>query len=196
MSNAHAAPGATFALAGAGFALDPGVDMLVLLGRCVDLELEAAEVYAMLARRAAGDAELVALWSTMAEDERAHARKLATWRELLAAESLDHPPRASGFAAAIAALEMLLKECLDAAVDADEEASFELALGLEASELDAIYTTLLQASPLARFPDFAVTVQHETGGHHARLLEVARRRCRSDRARLRLAILAAHEHRK
>lgn len=170
------------------------MDMLALLARCVDLELEAAELYTVLARRAAGDAELVALWSAMAEDERKHARKLATWRELVAAEPPEHRPRASGFVAGVAALEVLLRESLDAAVDADEDEAFALALGLEASELDAIYTTLLQASPLARFPDFAVTVRHETSGHHERLLAAARRRCRSERARLRLAILAAHEH--
>lgn len=167
--------------------------MLVLLARCVDLELEAAELYTVLARRAAGDAELVALWSEMADDERRHARKLATWRELLAAEPPEHRPQASGFLAGIAALEALLQQSLDAAVDANEDEAFALALELEASELDAIYTTLLQASPLARFPDFAVTVHHETSGHHDRLLAAARRRCRSDRSRLRLAILAAHE---
>jgi rubrerythrin len=170
------------------------MDLVALLARCIDLELEAAELYTVLARRAAGDAELVELWSAMADDERRHARKLATWRELVAAESPDHRPQASGFSAGVAALEVLLQESLDAAVDADEDEAFALALGLEASELDAIYTTLLQASPLARFPDFAVTVRHETSGHHERLLEAARRRCRSERARLRLAILAAHEH--
>jgi rubrerythrin len=169
------------------------MDLLTLLGRCIDLELEAAELYTVLARRAAGDAELVALWSAMADDERQHARKLATWRELVAAGPSEHRPQASGFIASIEALEALMQESLDAAVDADEDEAFALALGLEASELDAIYTTLLQASPLARFPDFAVTVRHETSGHHERLLEAARCRCRSERALLRLAILAARE---
>lgn len=170
------------------------MDMLRLLDRCIALEFGAAELYAVLARRAQDDAELVALWSAMANDERKHARKLATWRELLAAEPPEHRPQASGFVAGVAALEVLLQESLDAAVEADEDEAFALALGLEASEIDAIYTTLLQASPLARFPDFAVTVRHETSGHHARLLEAARGRCRGERARLRLAILAAHEH--
>ena len=49
------------------------------------------------------------------------------------------------------ALEALLQDSLDAAVDADDDEAFALALGLEASELDAIYTTLLKASPLSRF---------------------------------------------
>jgi rubrerythrin len=170
------------------------MDLVALLARCIELELEAAELYAVLARRAAGDAELVALWSAMADDERRHARKLATWRELVAAEPPEHRPQASGFVAGVDATEALLQESLDAAVDADEDEAFALALALEASELDAIYTTLLQASPLARFPDFALTVRHETSGHHERLLDAARRRCRSERVRLRLAILAAHEH--
>jgi rubrerythrin len=169
------------------------MDMLALLERCVGLEHGAAALYDTLAARSAADPELVALWSAMARDEREHARKLATWRDLLAAEPAEHRPQASGFTTDIEAVEALLADARARAPHADEEEAFALALALEASEIDAIYTTLLQASPLARFPDFATTVRHETGRHHAALRAAAERRCRSEQNRLRIGLLAAHE---
>lgn len=169
------------------------MDMLDLLGRCVGLERKAADFYEILARRFAGDAELAGLWSTMASEEREHARKLATWRELIAAEPPEHRPQASGFDFDVAEVERLLDESRAAAATADEEEAFALALALEGSEIDAIYTTLLQASPIARFPDFRETVKRESTGHHYKLLEAAARRCKSDRTRLRMELLAAHD---
>lgn len=169
------------------------MEMLDLLERCVGLERKAAEFYGILARRFAGDPELARLWSTMADEEREHARKLATWRELIGAEPPEHRPRASGFDADVDAVERLLDESRTAAATADEEEAFALALGLEDSEIDAIYTTLLQASPIARFPDFHETVKRESTGHHHKLLELAARRCKSDRTRLRMELLAAHD---
>jgi len=169
------------------------MDMLVLLGRCVGLELLAADVYAVLAKRFEADGELAALWASMAADEREHALKLATWRELIAAEPPAHRPQASGFAADVDGVEQLLRTSRTTATTADEEDAFALALGLESSELDAIYTTLLQSSPIARYPDFAETVRHEIAGHHRTLLAAAERRCRSEKNQLRAALLAAHE---
>lgn len=169
------------------------MDVVALLGRCAGLERKAAEFYETLARRFAGDAELAALWSTMASEEREHARKLATWRELVAAEPAEHRPQASGFDADVDEVERLLDESRAAAATSDEEESFAMALALEGSELDTIYTRLLQASPLARFPDFHETVRRESTGHHHKLLEVAERRCKSERARLRIALLAARD---
>lgn len=170
------------------------MDMLDLLGRCAGLERKAADFYEVLARRFAGDAELGKLWSTMADEEREHARKLATWRELVAAEPPEHRPQASGFNPDVDEVERLLDASRAGAATADEEEAFALALALEGSELDAIYTTLLQASPLARFPDFHETVRRESTGHHYKLLDAAERRCKSERARLRIALLAAHDH--
>ena len=169
------------------------MDMLALLDRCVGLEHGAAKIYDALARRCAADPELAVLWSDMARDEREHGRKLATWRDLLAAEPAEHRPRASGFTTDVEAVERLLADANARAPHADVEEAFALALALEASEIDAIYTTLLHASPLARFPDFAVTVRHETSRHHEALRTAAERRCRSERNRLRIALLAAHE---
>ena len=170
------------------------MDILELLDRCVGLERSAADLYEIFAGRFAGDAELAALWRELAIAERGHARKLATWRELVAAEQPAHRPQASGFVADVEAVEAFLRTSLAAAVTADEEGTFALALELETSELDAIYTVLLHSSPLARYPDFATTVRYESGNHHQRLLAVAERRCRSERNRLRIALLAAHEH--
>jgi rubrerythrin len=170
------------------------MDMVALLDRCAGLERKASDFYGVLARRFPHDPGLTKLWGAMAAEEREHARKLATWRELIAAEPSEHRPQASGFEHDVDAVEHLLDESRVAAETADEEEAFALALGLEASEIDTIYTTLLQASPLARFPDFQETVRRESIGHHHALLEEAERRCRSERSRLRMALLAAHDH--
>ena len=167
--------------------------MVALLERCVGLEHGAAKLYETLAARCAADPELGALWAAMARDEREHARKLATWRDLLAAEPAEHRPQASGFTAGVEAVEALLVDACARAPHVDEEEAFALALAVEASEIDVIYTTLLHASPLARFPDFAVTVRHETSRHHDALRAAAERRCRSEQNRLRIALLAAHD---
>ncbi len=170
------------------------MDVLALLARCVGLERKAAAFYEVLTRRFASDPPLAKLWSSMARDEHEHARKLATWRELVAAEPPEHRPQLSGFGGDVDAVEQLLDESLAAAETVDEEEAFALALALEGSEIDTIYTTLLQASPLARFPDFHETVRRESTGHHHALVAEAEQRCKSERTRLRIALLAAHDH--
>ncbi|MEO6025941.1 MAG: hypothetical protein ABIR79_03625 [Candidatus Binatia bacterium] len=167
-------------------------DMLALLERCTALEETAATIYESLTRRFAGDAELAALWASLARDEHAHARKLATWRELIAREPAEHRPQASGFDDGVAEVQRLLAESRIAAETADEEEAFAIALAMENSELDVIYTQLLQSSPIARYPDMVDTVRHETAGHHEKLLEMVKRRCRAERTMLRAALLAGH----
>ena len=169
------------------------MDMVELLGRCAGLELKAADFYDTLTRRFAGDTELARFWSAMAAEEREHARKLATWRELIAAEPPEQRPRAAGFGVEIEEIERLLDEACAAAATADEEEAFALALGLEGSEINAIYETLLRASPMARYPDFKERVKSESTGHHVKLLEMAGHRCKSERTRLRMELLAAHD---
>jgi len=167
-------------------------NMLTLLERCIGLERAAATVYELLARRFAADAELAALWAAMARDEHGHARKLADWRELIVRQPADHRPAASGFDGDVAEVQHLLAESRIAAETADEEEAFAIALAMESSELDFIYTTLLQGSPIARYPDMADTVRHETAGHHEKLLDMVRRRCRAEKTMLRAALLAGH----
>jgi hypothetical protein len=168
-----------------------GMDVVGLLERCVALERAAAEIYEALALRFADDAELVALWSALAADEREHARKLDTWRALAAREPAGRRASASGFAATVAELERALGDARRAAPGVrDADQAFALALGLETSELDVIYGELLRSSPVARFPDAADSARWETGRHHDRLLAVVRRRSRDDTVLLRAALLA------
>lgn len=169
-------------------------DMLTLLERCVALERTAASVYEILARRFGADTELAALWASLARDEYDHARKLATWRELIAREPAERRPTASGFDAGVGEVQRLLAESRLAAESAGEEEAFAIALAMENSELDVIYTTLLQSSPIARHPDLVDTVHQETAGHHEKLLAMVKRRCRAEKTMLRAALLAGHHH--
>jgi len=172
----------------------PSMDILPLLERCVALERGAAEFYERLAARFTHDAELRALWSAMAADERTHAEKLETWRALAEREPAERREHASGFAQDVEDLEQLLEETRAAAASvksADE--AFALALALETSEIDTIYTKLLQSSPIARFPDVEETVRRETTGHHEALARVVQRRSRDDGNLLRAALLCARD---
>jgi rubrerythrin len=167
------------------------VDFLALLDRCVALEHGAGEIYRGLAERFADDTELCALWKAMAEDESGHARKLATWRALVAAERPDHRTGASGFEDGVAALEKLVAGArVTARHCSSPDEAFAIALALETSELDAIYTRLLQSSPIARFPDLAETARRETAGHHAPLIRIVRGRSRDEQNLLRASLLA------
>jgi rubrerythrin len=170
------------------------VDIVSLLDRCIALERCAGAVYESLAGRFAADAELRELWRGMARDERGHAHKLETWRRLLASRAAEDRLEASGFEAALADLEALAAGArAEAPGVTDVERAFALALALETSELDVIYTTLLQSSPIARFPDARETVRRETSTHHETLVRAVRRRSRDEGNRLRAALLAAEE---
>jgi rubrerythrin len=167
------------------------MNFLALLDRCIALEQGAGQIYTLLAERFAVDAELCALWGTMAEDERGHAHKLATWRALVAAEVPNHRTSASGFEDAVVALEELVARTRVAVRHcSNPDEAFALALALETSELDAIYTRLLQSSPIARFPDLAETVRRETAGHHAALIQMVRARSHDEGNLLRASLLA------
>ena len=71
--------------------------------------------------------------------------------------------------------------------------AFSIALELESSELDVIYTTLLQSSPMARFPDLADTRRAEIGRHHEALLEMVRARSQNEHNRMMAALIAAEK---
>ncbi|MET0153276.1 MAG: hypothetical protein ABW298_11795 [Candidatus Binatia bacterium] len=79
----------------------------------------------------------------------------------------------------------------DRVSDVDE--AFSIALALENSELDVIYTRLLQSSPIARFPDLEETRRSEIGRHHEALLEMVCARSKDERNRMQAALLAARE---
>lgn len=170
------------------------MDLLSILDRCIAVERGAGEFYGMLAARFRDDVELTALWKSMAREEGEHAHKLATWRELVAAEAPEHRTLASGFEAALAEVEWILARAHAAAprVRTPDEA-FRLALDLETSELDAIYERLLRSSPIVRFPDARETHRREVTSHHAPLVRIVRARSRNDGNLLRVAMLAAED---
>jgi hypothetical protein len=89
-------------------------------------------------------------------------------------------------------LERLAHELGARASDADDvEEAFSIALALESSELDVNYTSLLQSSPLARFPDLEETQRSEIGRQHEALLEIVRARSKDEENRMQAALLTA-----
>lgn len=170
------------------------MDILEILDRCGGLERAVGDVYAIFAERFADDPGLRTLWRAMAEEERQHARTLETWRALVAAEFPEHRPGASGFAAAIREIEILLRNAQSQAprcASADE--AFALALELEESELDSLYTTLLRSAVFTRSSDAATTIRAETAAHHEALVRMVRERSRDDANLLRASRLAGAE---
>jgi rubrerythrin len=167
------------------------MDMIRLLRRCTQVEQKAAEIYDTLARAFADDPEVARMWWQMASDERDHAKKLGTWRRLL-----ERSPRASGidassFDPAVRELEVLARDLRKRTGKVhDLEQAFAIALTLEVSELDTIYALLLQASPIARFPDIDDTRRIEVGGHHRALIDMVRARSHDERNLTDAALLA------
>jgi rubrerythrin len=170
------------------------MDILPLLERCIAIERTAGEIYATLARRTVGDSELRQFWTAMADDERRHAAKLEAWRQLSAAGRPEERAVAEGFEEGVAEIEELVaraREEVEHVASADD--GFAIALELEMSELDAIYTTLLQSSPFSRYPDVAETQQREVADHHEALVRAVRARSRDEQNLTRAALIAAKD---
>ena len=165
-----------------------------LLRRAAGIEQAAAEIYDTLAARFADEAVLHQFWSNMAADERKHGKKLSTWRQLLKRGPITEQPHLADFGKAIGELERLARDlAARAAAVTTADDAFAIALALESSELDIIYTTLLQSSPIARFPDLAETRRAEIGRHHEALFEMVRARSRSEQNRMMAALIVADE---
>jgi hypothetical protein len=172
------------------------MDFLALLDRCVALERAAGATYALLAGRFPDDPALRSLWEGMAADEREHAHKLATWRAVLATEDPARRPTPIGFDASLAEVEQLVADArCQAARCATADEAFALTLMLESSELDAMYTQLLQSSPIARFPDIDETIRSETADHHDALVRMVNARSGDEGNLLRASLLVAREAR-
>jgi rubrerythrin len=170
------------------------MDLIGLLRHATRVEEIAAEIYGTLSRRFASDPTLHRFWASMAEDERKHAKKLATWRRLLERTPPERRPECDDFSAGIRDLESLARQLWARANDVDDvEGAFSIALALENSELDVIYTRLLQRSPIARFPDLEETRKSEIGRHHEALLEMVRARSKNEGNLMQAALLAAEE---
>jgi len=176
------------------FGFSEAVDAIRYLRQATRVEEIAAEIYGALSRRFASDPTLHRFWASMAEDERKHAKKLATWRRLLERTPPERRPDCEDFSAGIRDLEALAAELRSRARGVEDvEEAFSIALALESSELDVIYTRLLQSSPIARFPDLDETRNSEIGRHHQALLEMVRARSKDPSNRTRAARLAAEE---
>jgi rubrerythrin len=164
------------------------------LRRAASVEEAAGKIYDILAARFTDDALLHQFWSNMAADERKHGKKLGTWRQLLKPGPTTEQPDLADFGKAMGDLERLTRDlAARAAVAATPDDAFAIALALESGELDIIYTTLLQSSPIARFPDVAETRRAEIGRHHEALLEMVRARSQSEHNRTMAALIAAEE---
>ena len=163
------------------------MDILNLVDRSIRSELAAAAIYDGFAARFPDDR---AFWSELAADEGKHAKNLAEWRRLLEQEPADRRPIANGYDGPIAELERLLEQTharAQAATAASE--AFMIALELESSELDAIYTELLQCSPLSRHPDLRLTRARELDQHHHKLVKEIRARVDDEGAQVRADLL-------
>jgi rubrerythrin len=167
------------------------MDIVPLLDRCLALERTVGEVYDILARRAQGDSELREFWLAMAADERAHARRLENWRTLAAGEDAAHRTAAEGFEEALREVEEIVAEARRQAegVSGPDDA-FGIALEIEMSELDVIYTTLLESSPVSRYPDIAETRRREIEPHHEALVRAVRTRSKDEQNLTRAALIA------
>jgi rubrerythrin len=171
-----------------------GVDTITLLRRATHIEELAAEIYGALAERFVSDPILHGFWAAMSEDERKHAKKLLTWRRLLESTPPERHPSCDGFSPGLRELEGLAQALRERAAGVkDVEDAFSEAFALESSELDLIYTRLLQSSPIARFPDLEETRRCEIGRHHEALLEMVRARSKNEANRIQAALLAAEE---
>ena len=165
-----------------------------LLRKAAGIEQAAAKIYDILAARFTDDAVLHQFWSNMAADERKHGKKLGTWRQLLEQGPVTEQPTLADFGKAIGELERLARDLRTRATGAKTpDDAFAIALALESSELDIIYTTLLQSSPIARFPDIAETRRAEIGRHHEALCEMVRARSSSEHNRMMAALIATKE---
>lgn len=165
--------------------------ILPVLDRCINIERTAGEVYERLATRFSSDDELHSFWSRMAADERNHARHLETYRTIVAAEDQRHPTLADGFERDLGELEALATAALgraERAATADD--GFGIALDLELSELDTIYTTLLRSSPLS---DPRNDAPRDLVPHHAALVGAIRARSENEDHLTRAALIAARD---
>ncbi len=113
------------------------------LMQCRDLEAEVAHVYEELAALHSSDRKLAQLWRRLAHDERAHARILSA---LLAAEEVqeDDGPFVVDLRERIVKLRKLVDRGYQAArAGVSPQAAMEIAEEIESSEIDGLFTEVL-----------------------------------------------------
>jgi hypothetical protein len=154
----------------------------VTLDRCRRLEERAAAVYRSYATSARTDPPLCALWTTLAREEEAHARALATAHSNLASLA-DRQTRLDGWEEALREVELCLSvaEALGPAATMKQQLS--AALDLELTEFEALRHFLLAVS---NEPDV-----DSTANHAALLAERAAHLSTDPHVRLQAALLLA-----
>jgi rubrerythrin len=163
------------------------MDILSLVDRSIRAEQTAAAIYDRFATRFRDDRSF---WMELASDERGHANNLADWRRLLVKEPSERWPIPNGYASSLEELEQVLEQARTSAETVDQpDQAFAIAVELESSELDAIYTELLQCSPLSRYPDLSLTRARELERHHQRLVKAIRTRANDEGLQLRADLL-------
>jgi rubrerythrin len=154
-----------------------------MLERSEALETRAAALYRAFAATRQDDAELAAMWTTLAAEEDGHARSIRAARSRLsAAESLTTMVEGCDAALTEAAQRLQQAEHLDADVSPDRQLA--AALDLELSELETIRRLALEASR-------AVPVAEPEEAHLHRLADTAMRRSHDGHVRLGAALLLA-----
>lgn len=170
------------------------MDVFPLLGRCIAIERMAGEIYDILADRVEDDTELRHFWRAMADDERLHASKLEELSQLTAVYGSERRSVIEDFEKEVGEIERLVVDAKDEAKQVDNaDDAFAIALEIEMSELDLIYTTLLQRSPLPLCTEIEKTRRSEMAGHHEALVRAVRARSRNEQNLVRAALLAAED---
>jgi rubrerythrin len=154
-----------------------------ILDRAEALEMRAAALYRGFAATRRDDAELAALWTTLAAEEDGHARSIRTARSRLSAvDSLTTVVEGCDAALTEVAQRLHQAENLDA--DASTDRQFAAALDLELSELETIRRIGLRAS-------HAPAIMEPEEAHLHRLADTAMQRSHDGHVRLGAALLLA-----
>ena len=156
-----------------------------LLDRSEALEQRTAALYRRFAARQLDDAELAALWTTLATEEEEHVRSIRDARNHLTPGELEHSAVA-GCEGALADIEerLLHAEALDP--DATPDRRFTAALAIELSELESLRQLALHGSGIPGTPP-------TDRSHVHRLADTVMQRSCDGHARLAAALLLARE---
>jgi rubrerythrin len=161
------------------------MQLVDLLDRSEAFEQRTAALYRRFAARQLEDAELAALWTTLAAEEEEHVRSIRDARNQLTPGDREQSTVA-GCEAALTDIEerLLHAEALDP--DATPDRRFFAALNIELSELESLRQLALHASGIPG------TLPSDRSHAH-RLADTARQRSRDDHVRLAGALLLARE---
>ena len=161
------------------------MDLERVLAQCRGFEGRAAAIYRSFAARDRNDAELCALWTSLARQEDEHQRELAR-----AASWLDRPAAwhtdLDGWEEALQEIEGRLAAAERPDIGADLDRQLIAALALERTELDTLYHRLVTLTQPPEVPP--------ESDHVGPLLGVAARRSANPAVQLEAALLRARTY--